>query len=198
MANHERQHSKFTACVNTSQQGNWQNFRNAQFKREVTIYTIRSRRIRFAPCLIFQVASTPRTIIPRVSTLVMVRSVSTGSGDGARPLDPRDTSRTRSLIALFARCPPSRVRRVAVSGRNVNESRLPYVPILDFQPIILTPGWFVTLPKYGVLRFDYVSTSRPDHHQIPLPERRFQVRMVMYFCSGVICQVSKKSQGTVA
>lgn len=31
------------------------------------------------------------------------------------------------------------------------------------------------MPKYGVLRFDYVSTSRPEGDEIPLSERRFQV-----------------------
>ncbi|CAM9229407.1 unnamed protein product [Laminaria digitata] len=75
VANHERQHSQFSERVDTSQHGNWHNFRNAEYKRE---------------------------------------------------------------------------------------------------PVVLTSGWFVDLPKYGVLRFDYVSTSRPDHHQMPLPERRFQ------------------------
>lgn len=56
----------------------------------------------------------------------------------------------------------------------------PFPPPVTFvqQPVILTSDWFVDLPKYGVLRFDYVSTSRPDHHQTPLPERRFQVQVL--------------------
>ncbi|CAM9638733.1 unnamed protein product, partial [Sphacelaria rigidula] len=42
------------------------------------------------------------------------------------------------------------------------------------ETLVLQPTWFVNPPKYGSLRFDYVSTSRPDHHQMHLPERRFQ------------------------
>ncbi|CAM9653958.1 unnamed protein product [Chrysoparadoxa australica] len=41
------------------------------------------------------------------------------------------------------------------------------------EDMVLTPSWFVCLPSYGVLVFDYVSTSRPDHHYRPLPEQRF-------------------------
>lgn len=64
---------------------------------------------------------------------------------------------------------------------------LPPFPPLFFveQPVVLTSGWFVDLPKYGVLRFDYVSTSRPDHHQMPLPERRFQV-LLDSICHGLL------------
>ncbi|CAM9363404.1 unnamed protein product [Pylaiella littoralis] len=75
VANHERQHSKFNALTNTSQHGNWLNFRNAEYNRE---------------------------------------------------------------------------------------------------SVVLTTAWFINLPNSGILRFDYVSTSSPDYHQVPLPGRRFQ------------------------
>ncbi|CAN0594179.1 unnamed protein product, partial [Ectocarpus sp. 12 AP-2014] len=41
------------------------------------------------------------------------------------------------------------------------------------EPVVLTSAWFIKLPSSGMLRFDYVATSRPDHHQIPLTQRRF-------------------------
>ena len=37
VANHERQCSKFNGHANTSQRGNWQNFRNAEYNREVNL-----------------------------------------------------------------------------------------------------------------------------------------------------------------
>lgn len=37
VANQERQHSKFNGHPNTSQHGNWQNFRNAEYNREVSL-----------------------------------------------------------------------------------------------------------------------------------------------------------------
>ncbi|CAM9323480.1 unnamed protein product [Ectocarpus fasciculatus] len=42
------------------------------------------------------------------------------------------------------------------------------------EPVVLTSAWFIKPPSSGMLRFDYVSTSRPDYHQVPLTERRFQ------------------------
>eukprot|EP00752_Nemacystus_decipiens_P009587 g8565.t2 len=44
----------------------------------------------------------------------------------------------------------------------------------DHEPIVLTSAWFIDPPPSGILRFDYASTSTPDHHQVSLPEKRFQ------------------------
>lgn len=55
------------------------------------------------------------------------------------------------------------------------------------QPFALSPTWFVDLPKYGILRFDYVSTSRPGHHLMHLPARRFQASSRGYGPVGVMC-----------
>lgn len=46
------------------------------------------------------------------------------------------------------------------------------------QALVLTPAWFVNMPKYGILRFDFVSTSRPQQQHIRIPERRFQVQCI--------------------
>lgn len=35
LANHERQKNKLETRVNTSQHGNWQNFRNAEYQKKV-------------------------------------------------------------------------------------------------------------------------------------------------------------------
>lgn len=36
VSNQERQNNKFIRCTNTSQTGNWHNFRNAEYNREVS------------------------------------------------------------------------------------------------------------------------------------------------------------------
>lgn len=54
-------------------------------------------------------------------------------------------------------------------------------PLLRFrQPVVLTSAWFINPPTSGILRFDYVITSTPDHHQVSLPEKRFQVRTYIH------------------
>ncbi|CAM9152488.1 unnamed protein product, partial [Hapterophycus canaliculatus] len=66
------------------------------------------------------------------------------------------------------------------------------------EPVILTSAWFINLPNSGILRFDYVSTSSPDHHLAPLAMHRFQRMLKRLRVSKPITRTTPIDEGVIS